>query len=101
MLKEDPEKAHEFLENALQEESVLSDPLALASVTMHMAEWFLTQNRIAEADEYTEKADTLTRQFGDTIIRAETLILCGRVAYARKKYDAGDVHFGNALKMLE
>ncbi len=100
MLKEDPEKAHTFLEKALQEESILADQLALASVTMHMAEWFLSQNRIAEADEHTEKADSLSRQFGDTIIRAETLILCGRVAYARKKYDAGDVYFRDALKMF-
>jgi tetratricopeptide (TPR) repeat protein len=101
LLKEDPEKAHEFLENALQEESVLADPLTLASVTKRMADWFLTHHRLAEADEYTERADSLTRQFGDTIIRAETLILCGRVAYARKQYNTGDIHFTNALKMLE
>ena len=101
ILKEDAGKAHAFLENALHEDSVLSDSLTLASVTMHMAEWFLTQHKLAEADEYTERADSLTKQFGDTIIRAETLILCGRVAYARKQYDAGDVHFANALKMLE
>ena len=101
MLKEDAEQAHAFLENALHEDDVLTDPLTLASVTMHLAEWYLIQGKLTEANEYTERADSLTRPFGDTIIRAETLILCGRVAYAQKKYDAGDTYFRNALKMLE
>ena len=101
MLKEDGEKAYTFFENALNDASVLSDPLTVASVSMHMAEWFLTQNRLAEAEKYMERADSLVGQFGDTIIGAETLILCGRIDYVKQQYDDGDAHFANALKMLE
>lgn len=101
MLKGDAEKAYAYLENALQEESVLADPFTLASVTAQMGEWFLEQNKVAEAQERAEKADSLTQLFGDTIIRAETLLLCGRIAYAQKRYEVGDVHFVTALKMLE
>jgi len=101
MLKGDREKAYEYLEHALQEESVLADPLTLACVTAQMGEWFLEQNKVAEAKERAEKADRLTQSSGDSIVRAETLLLCGRSAYAQKHYEVGDVHFVTALKMLE
>src|SRR5207245_4337503 len=101
MLKDDAQKAYAYLEQALQEESVLSDSLSLASITTHLGEWFLAQNKVARAEEYAEKADGLTQPFGDTIIRAETLLLCGCIAYAQKRYEVGDGHFRTALKMLE
>jgi tetratricopeptide (TPR) repeat protein len=101
MLRGDQQKALDFLEQALQEVSVLQDQLSLASLTASMAEWLLMNERAGEAYEYAQRAYELASPSGDSLIAAYALIVLGQVAYAQKAYEAGDGHYMAGLAMLQ
>jgi len=101
MLRRDQQKALDFLEQALQEVSVLRDQLSLASLTANMAEWLLMNERAGEAYEYAQRAHGLASASGDSLIAAYALIVLGQVAYAQKAYEAGDGHYMAGLEMLQ
>jgi tetratricopeptide (TPR) repeat protein len=101
MLRGDQQRALDFLEQSLQEVSVLQDQLSLASLTTNMAEWLLMNERVAEAHEYAQRAQALASPSGDSLIAAYALIVLGQVAYAQEAYEAGDGHYMAGLEMLE
>jgi len=101
MLRGDQQKALDFLEQSLQEVSVLQDQLSLASLTTNMAEWLLMNERAGEAHEYAQRAHKLASPAGDSLIAAYALIVLGQVAYAQKAYEAGDGHYMAGLEMLQ
>jgi tetratricopeptide (TPR) repeat protein len=101
MLRGDQQKALDFLEQSLQEVSVLQDQLSLASLTTNMAEWLLMNERAGEAHEYAQRAHELASPAGDSLIAAYALIVLGQVAYAQKAFEAGDGHYMAGLEMLQ
>lgn len=101
MMMQDQTQARTYLEEALQRESNGHDLLTQASITIHLAEWFLLHNELQEAEKYTQHAFTLAQSFGDTIIAVEVHLMLGRICYMQAKYDEGDTHFVAALQMLE
>src|SRR5260370_38098588 len=88
ILRGDQQKALDFLKQALQEVSVLQDQLSLASLTANMAEWLLMKEGAGEALEYAQRAHGLASPSCDSLIAAYLLICLGKVAYARKTYEA-------------
>lgn len=101
IMKKNQEEARSYLQQALQEESVLQDTLARASLTARMGEWYLLNKQLEQAEEYGQKAHELAVLVGDSIITVEALLLLGRITYARSQYDQGDIHFVAGLTMLE
>jgi tetratricopeptide (TPR) repeat protein len=101
MLKREKEEAYSYLQATLQEESVQQNTLALASLTTSMAEWFLANNDVGEAEKYAQQAYSLVRDTGSSLIAATTLLALGRIAYIQKDYATGDGHFEAGLQMLQ
>src|SRR5579883_1592724 len=101
LLRGDLEAAHTYLMNALQDERVMKDQLARASVTTSLAEWFLRQKALREAEEHARQAYKMAVASGDTIVAKETLLTLGRIEYALSRYEDGDSHFIAGLEMLE
>ena len=101
MLKKNSEEARLFLEQALQQESILQDTLAQASLTARIGEWYFLHKQLDQAEECVQKARTLAVTAGDSIIVVEALLLLGRITYARSQYDLSDLHFVEGLHMLE
>ncbi len=101
LLRGDQEAAHAYLMNALQNERVLQDQLARASITTSMAEWFLKQKAMREAEEHALHAFEMAVTSGDTIVTKEALLTLGRIEYALSRYEDGDSHFIAGLEMLE
>ena len=101
LLRGDQEAAHTYLMNALQNERVLQDQLARASITTTLAEWFLMQKALREAEEHAMQAYELANHAGDTIVTKEVLLTLGRIEYALSRFDDGDTHFVAGLAMLE
>jgi tetratricopeptide (TPR) repeat protein len=101
LLRGDQEAAHTYLMNALQNERVLQDQLARASITTTLAEWFLKQKALREAEEHALQAYEMANNSGDTIVAKEALLTLGRIEYALSRYDDGDGHFVAGLAMLE
>ena len=97
----DAEKARTYLDAALRREKDGQDRLSVASITTHLATWFLTQHALAEAQEYAQQAYAEAQPFGDTLIAAEAALLLGRIAYAQSQYETGDGYFAIGLAMLE
>lgn len=100
LLREDPEQARAFLEQALEKEGLNHDLLTLASLKTRYAEWFFTQEQFVQAEQYAHEANTEALSKGDTLIAADALIVLGRIEYAQQKYDDGDKHFVAGLEML-
>jgi transcriptional regulator with XRE-family HTH domain len=101
MMKNDPLTARAYLEEALQQTVNLQDDLTLASITIRLAEWYLTADDLPDAAIKAAEAHRLAQPFGDTLIAVETLIIWGRIQYALAQYEAGDEHFVAGLEMLE
>jgi tetratricopeptide (TPR) repeat protein len=101
MLQGDQQNALANLENLLHDSSVKQDKLALASVTIGIAELHLKQEKVVKAYKYALRAYDLTLPSGDSIIAACTLIVLGQIRYAGKAFKEGDVHFIEGLDMLE
>lgn len=95
------ERTHEYLEHALQQESVQQDPLALASVSMHMAQWHFGRKELDEAYRFAQRACTISEPAGDSLIAAQAYLTLGQIEYAQTKYEDGDRHFVMGLEMLE
>jgi hypothetical protein len=100
-MQDDAEKERYYLDDALLQEWQGQDRLSVASITIHLATWFLTQHALAEAQEYAKQAHAEAQPFGDTLIAAEAALLLGRIAYAQSQYEAGDGYFATGLAMLE
>ncbi|MEO8969987.1 MAG: helix-turn-helix transcriptional regulator [Ktedonobacteraceae bacterium] len=101
ILKKNQEEARAYLEEALQQESVLQDTLSRASLTARMGEWYLLHKQLDQAEECVQEAHDLAILAGDSIIAVEALLLLGRITYARSQYDLSDTHFIAGLDMLE
>ncbi|HEU5229508.1 MAG TPA: tetratricopeptide repeat protein, partial [Ktedonobacteraceae bacterium] len=101
MLKGDPEKARSYLDKAQQEDGAIKDPLSCATILAREAEWHFGQGNFALAQQYAQQACDLAQPFGDTIIRADALIIRGRIEYAQQEYEQGSHHFAAGLEMLE
>ena len=101
MMRGDQQGTLAYLQESLQKVAALQDQLSLASLTTHMAEWLLMNERVDEAYENAQKAYTLASSSGDTLIAAFALLVLGQVEYAQKAYEAGDEHFVAGLEMLE
>jgi tetratricopeptide (TPR) repeat protein len=101
LLHGDQEAARAYLMNALQNERVLRDQLARASITTSLAEWFLKQKALREAEEHAQQAYQMAITSGDTVVAKEALLTLGRIEYALSRYEDGDSHFIAGLEMLE
>ena len=101
IMKGDQEQARLYLDEALQQNSVLRDPLALASISTRNAEWYAIHQQFDEAMKYARLASELSQPAGDTIIGAEALVVLGRIEYALSQYEQGDQHFTAGLAMFE
>src|SRR5436309_375243 len=77
-MKAQPEKARAYLEEALQQENNVRDGLTHASITIRLAEWFIVNKQLEEAEHNARQAFELARPFGNTIIAVETLLTWGR-----------------------
>ncbi len=102
LIKEDQEKARTYLEEALQDNYNRQDPLTLASLTIHLAEWLLLHNELDEAARLAQEASLLAQSaVDDTLIAVDTYLISARISYAQKRYDEGDRRFEEGLQMLE
>ncbi len=101
LLLKDPEQVPTFLEQAQQKERLSRDPLTLASLDTHYAEWYIQQQDLEQAAQYANRAIEQARSHGDTLIGADGLIILGRIEYAREAMTEGDQHFMAGLEMLE
>jgi tetratricopeptide (TPR) repeat protein len=97
----DHEQAGAYLDNALQQESVIQDPLSLASVSIHKAEWHIARKELDAAEIYAQQALHLVESQGDSIIAAEVFLTLGRIEYAAAKFDESDKHFVTGLNIME
>jgi len=100
LLKEDQEKARAYLEEALQRNHHTHEPLTRASLTIHLAEWFLVHNELDEAAHLAHEAALLALS-DDTLIAVDIRLISGRISYAQKRYDEGNRCFEEGLQMLE
>ena len=101
IMKEGQEEARLYLDEALQQNSVLRDSLSLASICTRNAEWYYNRQQFDEALKYARQANELLSECtDDTIIRAEALVVLGRVEYALSEYEQGDQHFTAGLEMF-
>lgn len=102
LLKSQPDEAYVALLALSQQTSSRQDPLAQASVRVHLAAWCLTHTQdFNQVESYLREALTLTEPFGETLIRADALLLQGKLAYAQQAYEQGDHCFTSALAMFE
>ncbi len=97
----DQEQARGFLDAALRLESKGGDRLSVASITLHLAAWYLAQDEVAKAKKHARKAFEDARPFAETVIAAEALMLLGQIAYTESQYKQGDGCFADGLAMLE
>ena len=101
IMKQNQEEARSYLEQLLQEESIVQDTLTRASLTARIGEWYLLNKQLEQAEEYAQNAHELVALTDDSMIAVEALLLMGRIAYARLQYERGDTHFVAGLDMLE
>ncbi|GCE19374.1 helix-turn-helix domain-containing protein [Dictyobacter kobayashii] len=101
VMQTDSQQARSYLDEALQSPTVLKDHLTQASLLARNAEWYFAQQNLKEAERIALQANQLAQTFGDTIITADTLIVLGRIEYAKTDYDQGGKHFVEGLDMLE
>jgi len=101
LMKVDQEQARAYLENALQRISNEQDLLTQASIVSRLAEWFQVHAELEEAEKHAKQAYELAKAYGDTIIAVEALLCLGRILYAQARYEEGNQHFVDGLKMLE
>lgn len=101
LMKQNQAEARSYLEQALQQETILQDTLAQASLSVHMGEWYLLNQQLEQAESLASKARELAQLSGDSIIAVEALLLLGRITYARLQYEDGDGHFTAGLEMLD
>lgn len=101
VMQTDSQQARNYLDTALQSPAVIQDHLTQASLLARNAEWYFAQQDLKEAERNALQAYQLAQTFGDTIITADTLIVLGRIEYAKKDYDQGGRHFVAGLDMLE
>lgn len=102
IMQTDLQQARSYLDNAMQARAEgFQDPLTNASLLARNAEWYFTKNDLLEAQNFAHQANDLAQAFGDTIITADTLIVLGRIEYAKKDYDQGSKHLVAGLDILE
>jgi tetratricopeptide (TPR) repeat protein len=101
MMKMDPEQAQVYLDEVLQQKNGEKDPLVLASVSTHKAEWHFSRQEFAEAEQYARRAYEEASSLGAGLVAAEALIMLGRIEYVQGNDSSGDIDFVNGLEMLE
>jgi tetratricopeptide (TPR) repeat protein len=102
IMQTDLQRARAYLDNSMQvNEGTFQDPLTRASLLSRNAEWYFAQQDLVAAENFAHQASDLAQSFGDTIITADTLIVLGRIEYAKKDYDEGGKHLVAGLDILE
>ncbi len=101
ILQGDAEQARKYLDATLVRPDVAQDALTQASVLTRDAEWHFNQEEYDQAEHSARQAYKLGRQFADTLIGADILIMLGRIEYARDQTEEGEQHFVAGLDMLE
>jgi tetratricopeptide (TPR) repeat protein len=101
VLNGDQEQARSFLDEALEQRAIQQDQLARASIYAADAEWYFRQQELDQAEQKARQALELAQPCGDTMISATTYIILGRIEYAQKREEQGDIHFVNGLSILE
>jgi tetratricopeptide (TPR) repeat protein len=102
IMQTDLQQARNYLDKALQvREGSFQDPLTHASLLARNAEWYFAQHDLVEAENFAHQASDLAQTFGDTIIAADTLIVLGRIEYAKEDYGKGGKHLVAGLDILE
>jgi tetratricopeptide (TPR) repeat protein len=101
IMQGDQEQARVFLEDALRREKGGEDGLSIASITLHLATWFLAHKTLKKAKEFGQKAFEGARPFGESMIFAEAILLQGQIAFAESLFDEGDRCFADGFAMLE
>ena len=101
ILQGDAEQARKYLDATLLRPDVAQDTLTQASVLTRDAEWHFNQEEYDQAEHSARQAYKLGRQFADTLIGADILIMLGRIEYARNQTEEGEQHFVAGLDMLE
>jgi tetratricopeptide (TPR) repeat protein len=101
LLKKDLAEADAYLTQALHQPGIQQDPLSLASVNLYKAKWHMERQEYNEAAHYSQQAQNLVRDQGDSLIAADILLTAGQVDYMLGHYDDADTHFVAGLQMLE
>ncbi|GAC1365373.1 MAG: hypothetical protein NVS2B12_10560 [Ktedonobacteraceae bacterium] len=101
IMQTDVQQARAYLDEALPKQELTNDKLALASVLTREAEWHFKQGEYDHAETLARRAHEMTQPCADTAIAADTLIMLGRIEYARKHFEEGERHFVAGLDMLE
>lgn len=98
LLQSQPDQAYAYLHELLQKSQ---DPLVLAGAKVHLAAWFFAHADVRQAECTLREALEQVSPFGESLVRAEALVLQGQLAYAQQAYEQGDVSFTAGLVMLE
>jgi transcriptional regulator with XRE-family HTH domain len=101
ILQTHPEQMNFFLHTARQKLQSQQDPLTQASILTREAEWQFTQNLFQSAKDSALQALQLADPFGDTVIKAEALLILARIEYTHQQNEEGNTHFVSGLDMLE
>ncbi len=101
IMRGDTQQARKYLDETLPKQELVQDKLTLASVLTRDAEWHFNQGDFDQAETTAMRAYELTQPFADCIIAADTLIMLGRIEYAKKHNEKGEQHFVAGLDMLE
>lgn len=101
LLKSEPDEAYTSLQALAQEASARQDALTLASAKVHLAAWFLAHADLRQAESALHEALECTHALGESVMRADALVLQGRLAYAQQSYEQGDASFTAGLAMFE
>ena len=101
IMQGDVGQARKYLDETLLKSDVAQDSLTQASVLTRDAEWHFNQGEYDQAESLAQQAYKLGQQFADTSIAADTLIMLGRIGYARGQIEEGEQHFVAGLDMLE
>ena len=101
IMQQDPGALRAYVDQALQQRGIELDPLTLASLMAHSAEWYITQQLLDEAEKQAQQAVDLSQPLGDSVIGAEALITLGHVAIARQQLEQGCTHIAEGLNILE
>ncbi|MGH2479544.1 MAG: helix-turn-helix domain-containing protein, partial [Ktedonobacteraceae bacterium] len=87
LLRSQPEDAYAHLLALSQQASTPQNALSRASARVHLAAWFFSHADFAQAESCVCEALELTHAFGENLIRADALILQGKLAYAQQVYE--------------
>ncbi len=101
LLRGDQDNAYDYLLSTAREAEARQDHLSLAGANVQLASWQLAHGEVSQAEQLVQLALKLAEPCGETLIKADALLLAGELAYRRENYPAGDHAFEDGLALLE